>query len=142
MSNLLTLFDLVGELARRRYQLAERCFATLGLNHTEARLLTLLANEGGSATQDRLSSLIYLDRSNTGRALNRLEQAGHVERRKDAADKRTNLVQITAHGQSTITEISRIRREMASGFFGGLSEDDAGSIVALLEKVRSHDNQD
>ena len=139
MDTFLTLFDVVGELARRRYQAAERYFSALGLNHTEARLLTLLGQQGGIATQDALSNLIFVDRSNTGRALQHLEQAGHIERRKDDADKRTKLVQITAKGQTTIADIARIRSKMAQDFFGDLTEDEAGSIVDLLSKALKDD---
>jgi DNA-binding MarR family transcriptional regulator len=135
MDNFLTLFDLIGELARRRYQAAERDFAALGLNHTEARLLTLLGQQGGTATQEALSQLMFVDRSNAGRALHHLEQAGQIARRKDDADKRTNLVQITAQGQNTVGEIARIRGEMARSFFGELNEDEAGATIALLSKA-------
>lgn len=140
MDTFLTLFDIVGELARRRYQAAERYFSALGLNHTEARLLTLLGQQGGIATQDALSNLIFVDRSNTGRALQHLEQAGHIERRKDDADKRTKLVQITAKGQTTVADIAKIRSEMAQDFFGDLTEDEAGSIVDLLRKALRDDD--
>lgn len=135
MDNFLTLFDLLGELARRRYQAAEQGFAILRLNHTEARLLTLLGQAGGVATQEALANRMFVDRSNAGRALQHLERAGHIERRKDDADKRTNLVQITAQGQATVAEISRIRSEMARSFFGALNEDEAGVTVELLSKA-------
>ena len=82
------LFELIGALARRRYQTAERFYAPLGLNHTEARLLKMLDNEAVATTQDALSRRLFVDRSNAGRAFKRLEQAGHVDRRKDDADNR------------------------------------------------------
>ncbi len=141
MDNFLTLFDVIGELARRRYHAAERCFVALGLNHTEARLLTLLGQQGGIATQDALSNLMFVDRSNAGRALNHLEQAGHIERRKDDGDKRTKLVQITAKGQTAVGDIAKLRREMAQHFFGALTADEAGSVVDLLSKaLRNEDH--
>jgi DNA-binding MarR family transcriptional regulator len=139
MDNLLTLFDLIGELARRRRQAAEQGFSALGLNHTEARLLTLLDREGGAAAQDALSNLMFVDRSNAGRALHHLEQAGQIERRKGDVDKRTNLVHMTAKGQATVAEISKLRGEMAHSFFGDLTDDEAGSIVALLRKALKND---
>ncbi|MCA9908666.1 MAG: MarR family transcriptional regulator [Anaerolineae bacterium] len=135
MDNFLTLFDLIGVLARRRYQVGERYFAALGLNHTEARLLRLLSQEGGEATQDALSNLLFVDRSNAGRALKRLEQEGYVARNKDDADKRTNLVQITNKGLEAVKEISELGKEMAHSFFGDLTEDEAGTIVDLMRKV-------
>ena len=135
MSHRIELFELIGALARRRYQAAERSYASLGLNHTEARLLKLLDNEGGAATQDALSRRLSVDRSNAGRAFKRLEQAGYVDRRKDDADSRTNLVDITRKGREAAAEVNRLSNEMARTFFGDLTEADAASIVALLRKA-------
>jgi DNA-binding MarR family transcriptional regulator len=135
MDNFLTLFDMIGVLARRRYQAAERHFSTLGLNHTEARLLTLLHQQNGTATQEALSDLIFVDRSNAGRALKSLERDGYVKRRKDNVDKRTNLVQLTATGRKAVTEIAKLKKTMAQSFFGDLKESEAGEVIHLLEKA-------
>ena len=139
MENFETLFDLIGELARRRYGAAERAFAAIGLHHTEARLLTLLSRDGGKCTQDALSARIVVDRSNAGRALKQLEHAGLIQRRKDAADKRANLVEITPEGRKAVARIARIRTEIASTFFGDLTNDEAGTVLALLGKVLEAD---
>lgn len=140
MDSLTALFDLVGGLARRRYQMAERYFSKLGLNHTEARLLTLLGQEGGTATQDRLSGLLFVDRSNAGRALKRLERERYVVRKKDDTDKRTNLVEIDIRGRDAITEILKLKAEMVTEFFGDLSDRDAATVVSLLEKALPDDD--
>jgi DNA-binding MarR family transcriptional regulator len=139
VNSFLTLFDLIGELARRRYQTAERCFSALGLNHTEARLLTLLRQEDGVAPQDALSNGLSVDRSNAGRALQRLERDGYILRRKDDTDKRANLVQIAPKGRKAVVEISRLRKKMAQSFFGDLKEDEAGAIVDLLKKALTNE---
>jgi DNA-binding MarR family transcriptional regulator len=135
MDNFLTLFDMIGVLARRRYQTAERHFSTLGLNHTEARLLTLLHQQNGTVTQEALSDLIFVDRSNAGRALKSLEGNGYIKRRKDDADKRTNLVQLTATGRKAVTEIAKLKKTMAQSFFGNLKESEAGEVIHLLKKA-------
>lgn len=139
MNSFLTLFDLIGQLARRRYQTAERCFSVLGLNHTEARLLTVLRQEGGAAAQDALSNRLSVDRSNAGRALKRLEQEGYIFKRKDGADKRANLAQIAPKGRKAVAEISRLRKKMAQSFFGDLQEDEASVVVDLLRKVLTNE---
>ena len=141
MDSFLALFDLIGELARRRYQTAEQYFSALGLNHTEARLLTLLHKEGGTATQDALSNLLFIDRSNAGRALQSLEQAGYIERRKDRADKRTNLVQMTAKGRKAVAQIAKLKEKMVQGFFGDLKAKEAGDVVVLLSKALANEGK-
>ncbi len=135
MNNFITLFDLIGVLGRKRYQTAERYFSTLRLNHTEARLLTLLEKETGATTQDALSNLLFVDRSNAGRALKSLEHEGYIERYQNDTDKRTNLVEITARGREAVAEISKLKQKMVQKFFGGLSVEEAGQIIDLLRKV-------
>jgi DNA-binding MarR family transcriptional regulator len=107
----------------------------LGLNHTEARLLTLLHQQNGTVTQEVLSDLVFVDRSNVGRAMKNLERDGHIKRRKDDADKRTNLVQIDSNGAQGSHRIAKLKKTMAQSFFGDLKEDEAGAIIDLLKKA-------
>ncbi|WCL54737.1 MarR family winged helix-turn-helix transcriptional regulator [Gimibacter soli] len=135
MNGYLALFDRLGQLGRQRYRMAEDYFARLGLNHTEARLLTLLTQAGGRATQDALAGQLYIDRSNVGRALKALEARDYVARQKDAKDKRANFVQITAKGSAAAGEIASLKGEMAAAFFNGLEESEAAMIAGLLGRV-------
>lgn len=135
VDNFQTLFDLIGELARRRFQFAERSYSSLGLNHTEARLLTLLHRQKGIATQESLSQQIFVDRSNAGRALKKLEEGGYIGRRKDDVDKRTNLVELTVKGRKVISDIAKLKSAMAQNFFGDLSESEASEVINLLRKA-------
>lgn len=131
----LELADLIGRVARRWHQLAEKSFAALRLNHTEARLLTLLEQHGGGATQDALSNELNVDRSNAGRALSRLEDSGMVVRRADEADARTKVVEITDAGRAAVKEIDRVQAEMAESLLGRLSKADTRKASELLRAV-------
>ena len=140
MNNFLKLFDLIGVLARRRYKTAEQNFSALGLHHTEARLLTLLHQENGVATQDALSNRLFVDRSNAGRGLKSLEQGGYIKRSENEGNKKTKLVQITEKGRRAVVEISKLREKMAQSFFGDLREDDAGAIAELLQTALTNED--
>ena len=135
MDKFTELFDLIGVLARRRYKAAEQRFSALGLNHTEARLLIILHQEKGVATQDALSNRLFVDRSNAGRGLKNLEWKGCIKRSVNEGNKKTKLVEITAKGRQAVVEISKIRKKMAQSFFGDLRDDDAGTIVDLLQNA-------
>lgn len=132
LNSLSALFDLVGVLARRRFQVGQRAFASLGLNHTEARLLTLLQMQHGEAKQEVLSNMLSVDRSNAGRALKGLESKGYVGRIKDDSNGRTRLVSLAPKGREAVAEIERLRTEMAESFFGDLKEEEAKLIANLL----------
>lgn len=129
------LFEVIGVLARHRFQAAERAYAPLGLGHTEARLLGLLAAESEGATQDALSRRLSVDRSNAGRALKRLEQGGHVERRRSPVDSRTNVVAVTASGRRLARQVAALRDGIARELFAGLSDAEAARAAALLRKA-------
>jgi DNA-binding MarR family transcriptional regulator len=135
VSNYQVLFDLIGELARRRYQAAEKSFASLGLKHTEARLLALLHEHHGGAAQDELSAMLSVDRTNAGRALRRLEQEGYVVRRKHEVDKRANFVRLTVQGRRVVAEIGKLRKKMVEEFFGDLMPDEVGTAAELIGKA-------
>jgi len=128
------LFDLIGQLARRRHQTAEQQFDALGLNHTEARLLGLLHHRD-SLPQDALSAQLLVDRSNAVRALQHLEGGGYILRRKDEDDKRAKIVSLTGKGHKAVTAITKLRKQMAHEFFGNLKEDEARRVVELLRKA-------
>lgn len=140
MDNFLKLFDLIGVLARRRYLTAERYYSAFGLNHTEARLLRLLSQEGGEAAQDALSNMLYVDRSNAGRALKRLEQEGYIAKRKDDTDKRAYFIQMTEKGHKAVAAMSELTNEIVQSFFGDLTEAEAGTVVDLLKKVVTNED--
>lgn len=129
------LFEIVGELARRRFQLAERRFAALGLTHTEARLLSLLHQNGGQAPQDALTSGLHIDRTNGGRALQRLERDGFVVREAQEGDRRAKSIRSTALGRKTYRAIAKLRAEMAAEFCGALPEPEAASLAVRLREV-------
>lgn len=139
MSSYMTLFDLIGQLARQRYQAAERRFGAIGLNHTEARLLTLLDEMGSAASQDDLSGRLSIDRSNAGRALKRLEAGGHIARRKDATDKRAKQVTLSETGRAKLADIAAIKADIVQESFGKLTEAEAKTAAVLLEKAMAPD---
>lgn len=136
-TGVLGLFELIGELSRRRYQLGERAFAKVGLNHTEARILSLLVGMAESPTQDALSSRLTVDRSNAGRAIKGLEQRGLVAREKDTSDGRTSRVQLTDDGLKMAQGIDRMRTDMARALFPQLGDEEADVLIGLLVSAMS-----
>lgn len=138
---LLRLFEIIGVLARRRFQTAERHFSTLGLNHTEARLLILLVESGGASAQDALSNQLYIDRTNAGRALKRLEQGGYITRGKDETDKRANKVTITPVGREAVKDIAALRQAIAEEVLVGLSTQDLDNVADRLMKTLTPDER-
>ena len=61
-------------------------------------LVMLLLWERGEMAVKTLGEALFLDSGTLSPLLKRLEQAGHVERRRDAADERQVLIRLTPSG--------------------------------------------
>ena len=129
------LFDILGEIARKRYVAGEKYYAKHGLNHTEGRILRLIQEAQEEISQDELGLQITIDRTNVGRALAKLETAGLIVRCPDPSDKRAKVVKITTQGQALVRRIAKDRSMMLEEFFGNLTKDEAAAAVSLLKKV-------
>jgi DNA-binding MarR family transcriptional regulator len=87
----------------RRWELAAHRRRTavsreLGLSDDELLVLLHLAERGG-ATHAQLAAFVGLSRSGAGAMIQRLEEAGVVERRQAATDKRVRVVDLTARAR-------------------------------------------
>jgi DNA-binding MarR family transcriptional regulator len=91
----------------------------LRVSDEELTVLLHLAHDGG-ARQPRLAALTGLSRSGTGALVQRLEQAGLVERRTDPSDRRLRRVELTRGGSASL---ARAR----------------GGLDAAIERVREAD---
>jgi DNA-binding MarR family transcriptional regulator len=78
----------------------------LRVSDEELTVLLHLAHDGG-ARQPRLAALTGLSRSGTGALVQRLEQAGLVERRTDPSDRRLRRVELTSAGRTHLQDARR-----------------------------------
>ena len=79
--------------------------------------------------------------SNTGvLILNDLEDLEYVERRRDPADRRRHLVDITDAGLEALEEAELAQGSIEDEILGGLSESERASSARLLVKaLEDHD---
>jgi DNA-binding MarR family transcriptional regulator len=80
---------------------------------------------------------LLLAQYNLSRLLDRLEQAGYVERRTCPEDGRGQIVVITGSGRALIKRMWPTYRAAIARHVGAkLSEDDAARLAALLGKLK------
>lgn len=77
--------------------MADRLRGT-GIGHGQFPFLRFLARRDG-VCQDEIARGLHFDKGTATRALQKLEKAGLVRRRGDAADARRQLVSLTARGR-------------------------------------------
>ncbi|MEK6277229.1 MAG: MarR family transcriptional regulator [Actinomycetota bacterium] len=79
---------------------------------------------------------VTISRSGMTRLLDRIEDAGLVERRACDTDRRGLLVILTEAGERTLREMSPIYEgELGAGFAGAMSDEEAKTLAGLLERI-------
>ncbi|MDE2228575.1 MAG: MarR family transcriptional regulator [Alphaproteobacteria bacterium] len=107
----------------------------LGLSRAQCHVLFRLAvNEG--ANQARLAELLELEPISLARMIDRMEEAGWVERRADPADRRARLLYLTSKAKPIFDRIVALGAETRGEALTGISPADRDRMIELLTQVR------
>ncbi len=106
----------------------------LGMSWRRFIALATLADRSPLAQQS-LCEAIVMDPNNCVLLLNELEADGWVERRRDPADRRRHIVELTAAGRDAYDRASAARESVEDDVLAGLDADERGTLGALLSKA-------
>jgi DNA-binding MarR family transcriptional regulator len=88
--------------------------------------------------QSALADLLDIEPITLARQLDRLEEAGMVERRPDPNDRRARTLYLTPKTWPILDQIHDIAQESRSVALDGLSEEQKETLIDLLVTVRSN----
>ncbi len=124
-----------GDLVRPWRGQISRHVKPLGLTFMQWTTLTQLSNLDEDVVQKDLASLVGIDGPTMVGVLDRLVEAGLVERRVAAHDRRANTVHLTGGGRAILrvadTEIGKLRDVLLEG----LSDAELRAAIAVLAHV-------
>ncbi len=93
-----------------------------------------------SCLQQGLGQMLMLDANNCVLLLNDLGEAGYVERRRDPADRRRHIVEITPAGIAALEEAERKLETLEDEVLANLSQAERVQLHDLLAKaLAGHD---
>ena len=113
-------------------QLMGRLMADKGAHPGAAAVLRVLADRDGISQRD-LAELLHLSRPTVTAMLQRMEQAGLVERWDDEADQRLTRIRLTPKGREHGENLRSSFVEYVEGTLGTLSEADRLELARLLD---------
>lgn len=91
--------------------------------------------EYGPLSQADLGRRLGLDRNDVSGIVNRLAGGRHVDRRADPANRRRNVVTLTAAGKGYLEEIQRHANAAQDELLAGLSTTERQQLGELLAKL-------
>ncbi|MBO9519308.1 MAG: winged helix-turn-helix transcriptional regulator [Porphyrobacter sp.] len=106
-----------------------------GLSVPEWRVMAVLG-DAGPLTQRELTSLTVMDKVAVNRACKVLEERELAERRPNAQDGRSHLLELTASGVRMRDEIMPLALEMERRLFAKFAAEEVDQFRSLLERVR------
>lgn len=128
----------VSRLLRKRFDERARL---IGVTRQQWRTLSVLKRNEGS-NQGMLAELLEVEPITLGRMIDRLEEAGWVERRRDPGDRRVWRIHLTEAAQPILLQLKDIADALFVDAAEGISADDQAKLHALLEQLRSNLNPD
>ena len=107
------------------------------LSLNEWRVLLVLANHPGVAAGD-VAALTGLDKMSVSRALSGLVQRGRVVRRVDPADKRRQLLRLSAEGERLYVRIGTPAKERERSLFRGIGAAEQAQLGRTLDRLAAN----
>jgi DNA-binding MarR family transcriptional regulator len=132
--NLGSLLAQVSRLLRRNFDELAR---GVGVTRPQWQVLTLLQNHAGS-NQGTLAELLEVEPITLGRMIDRLQDAGMVERRADPADRRAWRIYLTDVGAAQLDKLMPFARRTIDAAFDGLTPEEQDQLMCTLMKVRTN----
>lgn len=128
---------LIGDTARLMRRAFDERVRTQGITRAQWRVLGLLHRFGG-CTQVNLAEMMDVEPITAGRMIDRLQEAGLVERRADPADRRAWRIHLTLNGESKLEELRPTALSLFEDAVSGLDDSQQAQLEAMLNVMRSN----
>ena len=125
---------LVEHLARVGRRAAEASMSPGGLRTRHLIALKLLCDQGPANQQD-LADALSLDPSNVVGLLNELEERQLITRRRDPADRRRHIVELSALGQEELGRAYARLSSVEDDLLSALSAEERDTLYNLLVRA-------
>lgn len=106
----------------------------LGLTAAQARLLLSLNRHPGE-NQAFHAERLEVEPITLTRIIDRMEEAGWVERKADPADRRARILHLTDKSRGTVEELRQIVEAMFEEVLTGLDDGERRSLAGMLERI-------
>lgn len=130
--------DHIGYLISDRARLLRRAFdervRVLGVTGPQARLLLYVFRQEGE-NQGYYADLLDVEPITLTRMIDRMAEAGMVERRPDPADRRAWRLHLTAKSRAFVAELRTGIDEMTEDMLAGVSLPDRETLARVLTAI-------
>jgi DNA-binding MarR family transcriptional regulator len=130
-------FEIV-ETARLIRREANKRAAVLGATKAQWRVLAWLKRKGDGARQIDLAEGLDVEPITLCRMIDRLEEAGLAERRRDESDRRAWRIHLTPAAAPMLMKLEEMGLAFNADMLAGISQADRETVLRVLGQMRSN----
>jgi DNA-binding MarR family transcriptional regulator len=108
----------------------------LGATKAQWRVLARLSRTGDAVRQIELAEALDIEPITLCRMIDRLEEAGLVERRRDEHDRRAWRIHLTPLAQPVLAKLEAMGRDFNADILAGVPAADRKAAERVLARVR------
>jgi MarR family transcriptional regulator for hemolysin len=127
----------IGETAHSLRKAFDRLAVGLGVTRAQWKVLFKLTRTPG-LRQVELADLLDLEPITLCRIVDRLEEAGLVERARDPEDRRAWRLHVTAQAQPLVEKLRGVGAKLVEQAFAGIDPKDIETTRQVLARVRDN----
>ena len=127
----------LAETSRTLRRHFNRRASLLGVTTAQWRALAWLGHEPG-LKQVELAERLDVEPITACRIVDRLEEAGLVERQRDPDDRRAWRLALTEKANPIFTRLGELAEEMATDVFGDMSDEELQGMRGRLARIREN----
>jgi DNA-binding MarR family transcriptional regulator len=127
-------FRLIRLEARMQAAVGDRLRA-IGVSIPQCDVLTTLTEKEG-VSQQELAKRLYVTKGNISGLIDRLAEAGLVERRSTASDRRQRAIHLTEAGRAMADKAIQVQRRWIAATLGRMAESDLEALETKLISLR------
>ena len=120
--------------ARLHRALCDRETAVIGIHRSQNRMLACLSRFG-ALSQNALALKMQITPAVVTVTVQKLLDAGYVERLENPADHRAYLISITPEGQEVVDKTGVILDTVDQGVLEGFTDEDKNTLMALCQRM-------
>lgn len=109
----------------------------LPISMDEFTILNIINEHNGDIHQRDIAKLLFKDRANTGKMLNKLEDKGFITKKEETRNKRqVNILTVTEEGQKAIETMHSEIEPIFEGIEKRISQDDQKICRRHMQNIR------
>jgi MarR family transcriptional regulator, transcriptional regulator for hemolysin len=128
---------LLNDVARLIKTRADQRARTHGMTRAQWVILSRLERQPGQ-TQNELAAIVEVEPITIARLVDRLEQAGYVERRADPKDRRVWRLHLTPASEPILRELKKHKAELRDEVTQGVDRAELDQLIDGLLKLKAN----